>query len=71
MVERTKSPLSYHNYTIFDLKIKMKKALFLVFIATTVLLFLAYVKTGELLFAISGAGFIIATIFEYLSFRRR
>lgn len=71
MVERTKSPLYHHNYTIFNLKIKMKKVLFLVFIVTTILSLLAYAKTGELLFAISGVGFIIATIFEYLSFRRR
>lgn len=49
----------------------MKKVLFLVFIVTTILSLLAYAKTGELLFAISGVGFIIATIFEYLSFRRR
>ena len=39
-------------------------------IVATITLLLAYVKTKEILLAISSLGFLIATIFDYLSIRR-
>lgn len=46
----------------------MRKALL---ITATVVSFLAYLKSNEILLAISAIGFLVAAIFDYLSTRRK